>query len=279
LRLIAVALAVVVGIALSAIPSGPTEAASNVQIPAQEDKGIQCDPNPEVHGSNFDQIDIVNLGDAPQDLTGWELRSDPEDAEKMSLSQVGTIAPGERVIIVAGSHSQAFPNETPRVFQWSVIGVLREGPPMDYVKIFDSSGQLVFGRQCDYQLITDATPSPEPTAVPQAAAQNQSNDTSQTGNQNTAANTQTNTNTTQQGSSNPAAAPVAAGGGVPAPNSGVGALTASDTGLPGATTWALLLAGLSGLFAGTAILRHRITAVRRIPTPSHTKASRRQGRG
>src|SRR5262245_2357840 len=48
-----------------------------------------------VHAGQFDAVWLVNQGDAPVDLAGWHLRSDPENSQQMDLGSLGSLAPGE----------------------------------------------------------------------------------------------------------------------------------------------------------------------------------------
>ena len=125
MRLIALAAAV-------AISAGAL-AHSNALAAGAVITSIDCAPATHAPGA-FDIIRINNTGAAPQDLGGWQLTSDPEATERMSLDVTGTLDPGEPLIIVAGPHGTPFPADN--IFLWSPIGVLRDsGEPADYVRL------------------------------------------------------------------------------------------------------------------------------------------------
>ena len=152
-------LAAVVGGAIGLVALGPVEAAPVLQFTA-----IDCVKHPGL----WDLIWIKNTGDAPLDLAGWQLRSDPEATQQMSLAPAGVIDPGEEIIVTAGAHGVNLPNEN--LYLWSTDEVLRDGGnPIDYVRLFDASGALAAGINCAGQPIGIA---PEPTP---AQAQPQTN--------------------------------------------------------------------------------------------------------
>lgn len=124
-----------------------------------------------LHPGQLDIVYIENTGDAPQDLAGWELRSD-RDSERMSLTPAGSLDPGEEIVASAGAHAVNLPNEN--VFLWSNDEMLRdEGEPPDYVWLHDASGARVSGMDCNHNLLAVAAPDPEdpPASQPEAAAQ------------------------------------------------------------------------------------------------------------
>ena len=117
-----------------------------------------------VHPGQLDIVYIDNQGDAAQDLTGWQLRSD-QDGEVMSLSPAGTLAAGQEIIASAGAHAVNLPNEG--VYLWSINEMLRDsGEPSDYVRLLDATGAQVSGMDCNHNAL--AAPTPVPTAPPAA---------------------------------------------------------------------------------------------------------------
>lgn len=156
MRLLAVG-TVVVGLSAFATLSHPIAHAAGVVITS-----IDCAPATHPPGG-FDIIRIDNTGATPQDLAGWQLTSDPEAAERMTLDIAGTLDPAEQtLIIVAGPHGTAFPADN--IFLWSPIGVLRDsGDPADYVRLLDASGAQVSFAACPAS-------APVPSVAPEAPA-------------------------------------------------------------------------------------------------------------
>jgi hypothetical protein len=110
---------------------------------------LDCDANPE-------RVVLSNDGDAPLDLTGWRLESDPPDKEAFSLSEVGTLGPGRSVTIESGTGAGG-------AFVWSTAFIFRDDDPSDYARVVDSAGEAV-------QEVTCATGAPTPTFSPKATA-------------------------------------------------------------------------------------------------------------
>jgi hypothetical protein len=135
------------------------QAAASLQI-----SQIECG-QPE-HAGQFDLVHIQNSGDVSQDLAGWQLRSDPEGSEQMSLGVAGSVDPGETVFIVAGAHGVNLPSEN--LFLWSNVAVLRDGDAGDYAKLVDPSGNAVSGLNCLGQPVVTA-----PVSQPQQQQQTQ----------------------------------------------------------------------------------------------------------
>ena len=145
---------------------------------------LDCDTHP----AYFEYFVLTNTGTSAQDVSGWELRSDPEDSERMSLTPAGVIEPGEQIYVVAGVHGVDRPQEN--TFLWSNTEVLRDGEPVDEVRVYDSSGGFVDGMDCAGQHLFAPTPAPSSapsptpssTAAPQVqAAQSGPADTSGSG--------------------------------------------------------------------------------------------------
>jgi hypothetical protein len=146
---------IVVGVAAGVAPGG-ANAAADVHV-----KWMNC----VLHPGQLDIVYIENTGDAAQDLTGWELRSDGEN-ERMSLTPAGTIDPGQEIFATAGAHAVNLPGED--VFLWSNDEMLRDsGDPPDYVRLLDAAGNQVSGMDCNHDPL--AAPTAAPTAPPTAA--------------------------------------------------------------------------------------------------------------
>jgi hypothetical protein len=196
------------------VSTGPAEAASALQVTQ-----LECS----IHPGLFDVMYIRNNGDATQDLSGWRLVSDPEASEQMSLTVAGALNPGQQLIVVAGLHGVAVPSQN--LYLWTNLEVLRDGEPVDYVKLLDGSGALVSGMDCTGQPLGVA-PAP---AEPQPQSQGQQ----------TAPTTQTGTSATAPKGKGPKGLP-SSGGAV-----------ADDGSLP----WMLLAAAGVAMGAGAAVLR------------------------
>ena len=123
------------GVSFAAAQGGP-----DVQI-----SQLDCTGDPEV-------VVLTNSGDAAQDLSGWELRSDPEASELFDLRDLGTtLAPGVSNTIQSGPSASG-------VFIWSTGEVFRDNDPTDYVRLVDDAGDTVQQVNC-----VGATPSPTPS--------------------------------------------------------------------------------------------------------------------
>jgi hypothetical protein len=233
--------------------------------PQLEITKMQCDPGGPHGPGQFDLIEITNTGDAPQDLTGWQLRSDPEETEQMPLTVAGVLDPGEQpLIIVAGPHSVTLPQYN--MYQWSPIGVLREGEPMDYVKLFDPGGNMVLGLRCDLQALATPTPTaaatpPPATPTPAPAAQNVAGDDTQG-----AASENTQDTAQISGAGQTSQQQVAGNVLAPAPDTGIGSLAPTGASIPGLFSWAVLGLAVSGMIAGAALIRRGAPVRRRSRT-------------
>jgi hypothetical protein len=240
-------------------------AASNVRLVTSATDGykaVDCAPSIDGHGpGQFDHIRLENHGDAPQDLTGWVLKSDPEDSQQLPLDAAGTLVPfvdvsEDRVIIVAGPHANGYPDR--KVYLWSIGGVLRDsGDPVDYVRLYDAGGNLVDSMDCNGNPVPLQTATPAtPTPAPQVGA-NQPNPESTQQAEQTSANTTTQQNRAATSGQAPVGQGAPAGGSVAgsvgAPNSGVGSLAPVNS-----NSWPLALGalavGLVGLISSAALL-------------------------
>ena len=110
---------------------------------------LECDSDPEL-------VIIGNEGDEQQDLTGWELQSDPVDSEVFDLSVLGSLPAGGSVTIQAGPSASG-------VFVWADVFVFGDNDATDYARIVDDTGALVHQVNCGD---AGAEPSPTPTAEP-----------------------------------------------------------------------------------------------------------------
>lgn len=164
MRLIICALAIGAAIALSGTGSAHQ---SPVEIAA-----IDCVFHIEI-------IKLGNYGNSAEDMTGWQLRSDPEQSEWIDLSFIGTIDPGEEVFFVGGPHAVAEPQSGVYVFL-NYYALRDSGSPADYVRLVEPNGEEADRQDCPSDgapaeptpaIIPELTPEPTPTpAPPQAAA-------------------------------------------------------------------------------------------------------------
>lgn len=119
---------------------------------------LQCNNNPEV-------VTIENQGGAPQDLTGWTLRSDPVATESFELSAIGTLGSGVSVFVQSGPSAQGS-------YVWATTFVLRDSDAADFARIVNADGTVVHEVKCGAASATAtaaATPQPTPTAAPATA--------------------------------------------------------------------------------------------------------------
>lgn len=123
--------------ALAAVSFAAAQGGPDVQI-----SQLDCTGDPEI-------VVLTNSGDAAQDLSGWELSSDPEASELFDLRDLGTdLAPGVSNTIQSGPSASG-------VFIWSTDEVFRDNDPTDYVRLVDDAGDTVQQVNC-----AGATPSP-----------------------------------------------------------------------------------------------------------------------
>lgn len=102
---------------------------------------LDCTSEPEL-------VVIQNLGDATQDLTGWELQSDQTENETFDL--FGILRPGESTSI-----------------ELTLQSVFRDDDPSDYARIVDRTGAVVDQVNCSGATPTPTVvPSPAPTPSP-----------------------------------------------------------------------------------------------------------------
>ena len=140
---------------LASVPSAV--AASDVRVTA-----LDCESHPR-------RIRVENMGDAPQDLTGWQLQSDPAEGTPFDLGQVGTLGSGGKIYVFQG-HLSPDANPSINFYRWGDNDdfFLRANDSSDYVRIVDSAGNTVMQKNCEG---VSPTPSPEVTAAPDPPAQ------------------------------------------------------------------------------------------------------------
>lgn len=97
---------------------------------------LDCNSEPEL-------VVIQNLGDAAQDLTGWQLQSDESDE---TFDLLGVLEPGESTSIELAQQS-----------------LFRDDDASDFARIVDDTGATVHQVNCAEK----ATPVPSPTATPE----------------------------------------------------------------------------------------------------------------
>jgi hypothetical protein len=276
LRLVLGAIALV-GLSVVAANAAPASAAPRIELTE-----VNCLPGP-THEGKLDIVRLHNRGDASQDLTGWQLKSDPEDSQSFSLNIAGTLPPVSEtidpdpkyhrpwVVIVAGQHATELPHE--QTWLWSSSEILRDPPKpddpvqtLDFIRLYDSSGNLVDSQDCAGNPVPLQTSTPEtPTPAPQVANTDTPAEGTQGGAQtgsSGSSGTNTGATTGQPAGSGQTAAQAGLGGSVPAPNSGVGSLAPVTTSpLRLALGLVALGAGFIGLVLGGNPLRKRGTAV------------------
>jgi hypothetical protein len=114
---------------------------------------LDCESHPR-------RIRIENLGDAAQDLTGWQLKSDPAEGQPYDLGQVGSLAAGQKFFVFQG-HLSPPTDPGAGYFRWGSDETfnLRANDSTDYVRIVDPQGNTVNQRNCE-GLPPGATPAP-----------------------------------------------------------------------------------------------------------------------
>lgn len=149
---LAVAATVGIALALAVVSFAAAQGGPDVQISQPDFDCVGQNGGPEV-------VVIKNNGDAAQDLTGWELRSDPEaTTEPFDLSALGSLLPGGSVSIQSGPSSSG-------VFSWGTDEIFRDNDPTDYVKLVDKSGDVAV--TVDQVNCAGAAAEPTPTAAPE----------------------------------------------------------------------------------------------------------------
>lgn len=147
---LAVAAAAALAIALT------TWAAANVVIPQDTPPNPDCSGEPEF-------VFIRNTGGQPQNMAGWEMRSDGNSP--LSLTALGTLDQNEGATIWSGPGAPA-EDLTKNWLRWSTNEIYRNDDPTDYAELRDAPGSSVDLRYC----VPVATPTPSPTPSPTPTA-------------------------------------------------------------------------------------------------------------
>ena len=131
-------------------------AAQSVDVVITE---LGCGGDPEV-------VVISNEGAQDVDVTRWKVQSDPTSKESFTLFLLGTMPPGESVVIQSGPSATG-------PFIWSREFVFRDGDPTDFAQLANDTGELVTKVNCAAAQPTAAatptqTPAPAQTAAPAA---------------------------------------------------------------------------------------------------------------
>ena len=123
-------------------------AGSDVRVTA-----LDCESHPR-------RIRIENVGDAAQDLSGWQLQTDPAGGDPFDLGQVGSIGAGQKLFVFQG-HLSPPVDTSAGYYRWgsSEIFNLRANDSTDYVRIVDPQGNTINQRNCE-GLPPGATPAP-----------------------------------------------------------------------------------------------------------------------
>jgi hypothetical protein len=117
-------------------------APANAQTGDAQISAIDCSGDPEI-------VTILN-GDAPTDLTGWSLVSDPVAEESFDLTIAGQLAAGVSINVQSGPGASGS-------LVWSQEEVLRDDDPADFARLLDDTGATVDEVAC-----AEATPTPTP---------------------------------------------------------------------------------------------------------------------
>jgi hypothetical protein len=114
---------------------------------------LDCESHPR-------RIRIENLGDAAQDLSGWQLQSDAAEGQAYDLGQVGSVAAGGKFFVFEG-HLSPPTNADAGYYRWGSDETfnLRANDSTDYVRIVDPQGSTINQRNCE-GLPPGATPAP-----------------------------------------------------------------------------------------------------------------------
>jgi hypothetical protein len=143
------ALLVLLGaVVLIAFAARPAAVAQEVNVEISE---LRCDTDPEV-------VVVVNKGNTPIDMTGWNLQSDPTSSESLALQQFGSLAAGEMLTAQAGPSAEG-------AFVWSQTEVFRNNDPSDFAQLASDAGQVLLKVNC-----AAAQQSGTPTAAAQQTA-------------------------------------------------------------------------------------------------------------
>ena len=141
-------IAVLAAAASFAFLSSVVAAGADVRVTA-----LDCESHPR-------RIRVENVGDAAQDLSGWQLQTHSGEAGSYDLGQVGSLDAGKKAYVFQGHLS---PPTDPNVgyYRWGSDEIfnLRANDSTDYVRIVDPQGNTVNQRNCE-GLPPGATPAP-----------------------------------------------------------------------------------------------------------------------
>jgi len=118
--------------------------------------------------SSMEVVSIVNDGSTAQDLTGWELRSDPVASEFVDLSPLGTLDPDEGASIFSGPEAPPT-NLSNNWLRWTTAYIFRDFDTGDFARLVNGAGGTVDQMNCPAQEPT-ATPTPAPPPTPPPTA-------------------------------------------------------------------------------------------------------------
>jgi hypothetical protein len=100
---------------------------------------------------------IRNVGAAPQNMTGWWLKSDPEASEFFNLGVAGTLDPGEGMTVFSGPNAPP-DNPSNNWFRWTTQYRYRDYDPNDWANVLN--GQIgIHIRNCPEVEPTPGAPS------------------------------------------------------------------------------------------------------------------------
>src|SRR5262249_6388382 len=97
-------------------------------------------------GGDGEYAELTNVGDAPQDMTGWKYGNAADTfASGLDLSSLGVVAPGESVIVTdlsaAEFRSEWGLKSTVKVLSNGKAHTLNSGP--NAIQVFDNTGTVV----------------------------------------------------------------------------------------------------------------------------------------
>ena len=145
---LAIVLVVSVVLSVTARPA----AAQGVNVQFTE---LDCDSDPEV-------IVVSNQGTQPVEMTGWNLQSDPTAEESLPLASLGSLLPGQSIMVEAGPASEA-------AFTWSRDFVFRNNDPTDFAQLANDAGDVLIKVNCGSVGQATATAAPTSAAATTAA--------------------------------------------------------------------------------------------------------------
>jgi hypothetical protein len=131
-----------------AILTSVVAAGADVRVTA-----LDCESHPR-------RIRIENVGDAAQDLSGWQLQTHSGEGGPFDLGQIGSLDAGKKAFVFQGHLSPAT-DPVAGYYRWGSgeIFNLRANDSTDYVRIVDPQGNTINQRNCE-GLPPGATPAP-----------------------------------------------------------------------------------------------------------------------